>query len=51
VARDVPFYDATITEEMVANTSRFARDIGVLEGAVSYGDVVATQFASLWQSS
>ena len=49
VARDVPFYDATITEEMVAQASRFAREMGVLEGEVRYGDVVATQFAPLWR--
>jgi len=48
VARDTPFYDATITEEMVAHISRFARDIGALEGEVRYGELVATQLASLW---
>ena len=48
-ARDAPFYDPTITEEMVANISRFAREIGVLEGEVTYDQVVATQFAPLWQ--
>ena len=49
VARDVPFYDATITEEMVAQASRFAREMGLLEGEVPYGELVATQFASLWR--
>jgi ABC-type nitrate/sulfonate/bicarbonate transport system substrate-binding protein len=49
VARDAPFYDPTITEEMVAHISRFAREIGVLEGEVRYDQVVATQFAPLWQ--
>ena len=49
VARDAPFYDPTITEEMVAHISRFARDIGLLEGEVKYDQVVATQFAPLWQ--
>jgi len=48
VARDVPFYDATITEEMVAHASRFAREMGVLEGEVRYGELVGTQFAPLW---
>jgi ABC-type nitrate/sulfonate/bicarbonate transport system substrate-binding protein len=47
VARDAPFYDATITEEMVAHASRFAREMGVLEGEVRHGEVVATQFAHL----
>jgi ABC-type nitrate/sulfonate/bicarbonate transport system substrate-binding protein len=48
IARDVPFYDATVTEDMVAHASRFARDMGVLEGEVRYRDLVATQFAPLW---
>ena len=49
VARDAPFYDASITEEMVAHISRFAREMGVLEGDVTYDQVVATQFAPLWR--
>jgi ABC-type nitrate/sulfonate/bicarbonate transport system substrate-binding protein len=49
VTRDLPFYDATITEEMVADASRFAREMGVLEGEVRYGELVATQFAPLWR--
>jgi len=49
VARDAPFYDATITEEMVAHISRFAREIGALEGEVKYDELVATQFAALWK--
>ena len=48
VARDTPLYDATVTEEMVAHISWFARDIGALEGEVRYDELVATQFASLW---
>jgi ABC-type nitrate/sulfonate/bicarbonate transport system substrate-binding protein len=48
VERDAPFYDATITEEMVAHTSRFAREIGMLDGEVKYDQVVATQVAGLW---
>ena len=49
VARDVEFYDATVTEEMIAHASRFAREMGVLEGEVRYGELVATQFAPLWR--
>jgi ABC-type nitrate/sulfonate/bicarbonate transport system substrate-binding protein len=49
IARDAPFYDATITEEMVAHISQFAREIGALKGEVRYGDLVATQLAALWQ--
>ena len=51
VARDAPFYEATISEEMVAHISRFARDIGALQGEVRYDELVATQFAALWESS
>ena len=49
VTRDLPFYDATITEEMIAHASRFAHDMKVLEGEVRYGELVATQFAPLWR--
>jgi len=49
VARDAPFYEATITEEMVAHASRFAREMGVLEGEVRYDELVATRFAPLWR--
>ncbi len=48
VARDAPFYNPTISAEMVAHISRFAREIGALEGEVRYGELVATQFAGLW---
>ncbi len=49
VTRDLPFYDATVTEEMVAHASRFAREMGILEGEVRYGELVASQFAPLWR--
>jgi ABC-type nitrate/sulfonate/bicarbonate transport system substrate-binding protein len=49
VARDAPFYDATITEEMATHISRFAREIGALDGEVRYDDVVAGRFADLWR--
>jgi ABC-type nitrate/sulfonate/bicarbonate transport system substrate-binding protein len=49
VARDAPFYNPTITEEMVTQISQFAREVGALEGEVRYGELVATQFAPLWQ--
>jgi ABC-type nitrate/sulfonate/bicarbonate transport system substrate-binding protein len=48
VARDAPFYNPTITEEMVAHIGQFARDVGALEGEVTYDELVATQFAALW---
>jgi NitT/TauT family transport system substrate-binding protein len=48
VARDAPFYHPTITEEMVAHISRFAREIGALDGEVRYDELVATKLAALW---
>src|SRR5262249_60119361 len=49
VARDAPFYDPTITEEMVTHISPFAREIGPLEGDVTSDELVATRFAGLWK--
>jgi ABC-type nitrate/sulfonate/bicarbonate transport system substrate-binding protein len=49
VARDAPFYDASVSEEMIVHASQFAREIGVLEGDVQYDELVPTQFAPLWQ--
>jgi ABC-type nitrate/sulfonate/bicarbonate transport system substrate-binding protein len=47
VRRDLPFYDARITESTVAGINAFARDVGILRGFPSYADVVATQFQGL----
>jgi NitT/TauT family transport system substrate-binding protein len=51
VERDLPFYDAAIGEHSVAAINRFAQRIGVLDGDVAYGEVVATQFRDLWRST
>ncbi len=48
VARDLPYYDAAISEEYVAAINRFAQDLGLVEGPVAYEQVVATQFRHLW---
>lgn len=48
VERDLPYYDATISEDFVGGMNQFLRDMGMLGGAVPYGDVVATQFGDLW---
>jgi NitT/TauT family transport system substrate-binding protein len=48
VERDRVFYDASVTEEMVAAMTGFARDIGLLQRAVPYADLVATRFRPLW---
>ena len=48
VERDVPFYDPSISEDVVEGLNQFARDTGILTGQVPYDQVVATQFRDLW---
>ena len=48
VARDLPFYDAVISAEIVSRLNQFAQDMGLLTGPVPYEQVVATRFRSLW---
>jgi ABC-type nitrate/sulfonate/bicarbonate transport system substrate-binding protein len=50
IRRDLPYYDATISEEFVAGMTQFQRDIGILKGHVPYEKVVATQFRDLWKA-
>ncbi len=50
VKRDLPYYDAAISQHSVEAINRFARDIGVLDGEVAYADIVASQFSDLWRS-
>lgn len=49
VERDLPYYDATVSEEFVSGMNRFARETGILEGDVAYDQVVATRFRDLWK--
>jgi hypothetical protein len=48
IARDVPFYDASLTESAVASMTRYACDVGLLQRPVAYEKIVANQFRSLW---
>ena len=48
VARDLPYYDAAISEEFVLGMNQFMIDLGWLDGPVPYDRVVATQFKDLW---
>ncbi|HVC57524.1 MAG TPA: ABC transporter substrate-binding protein [Stellaceae bacterium] len=50
IGRDLPFYDAAISEKSVAAVNAFARGVGVLAGEVPYARIVATQFSHLWRS-
>jgi len=49
IRRDLPFYDATISENFVISMNQFARDVGILDRPVPYGEVVALQFKELWR--
>jgi ABC-type nitrate/sulfonate/bicarbonate transport system substrate-binding protein len=40
IARDLPFYDASISERAFLAMNRFARDLGILGKDVSYKEVV-----------
>lgn len=48
VRRDLPYYDASISEEFVRGMNSFARDLDILHKDVAYSDVVASQFSHLW---
>jgi ABC-type nitrate/sulfonate/bicarbonate transport systems, periplasmic components len=49
IERDLPFYDASISEAAVDGMNDFARRRGLLNSSsVRYDEVVATQFAHLW---
>src|SRR5438105_6868230 len=49
IARDVPWYDPSISPEFVAGMNQFSRDVGILKGNPNYDDVVALQFRDLWK--
>lgn len=49
VARDLPYYDATISQKAIASVDGFARTIDILRGdQIAYENIVATQFSHLW---
>jgi NitT/TauT family transport system substrate-binding protein len=48
VRRDLPFYNASISEDSVNGVNAFCRDVGVLDGDVPYDRIVAIQFRQLW---
>ena len=50
IRRDLPYYDASISETFVAGMNQFARELGILAGEVPYEKVVATQFRDLWKA-
>lgn len=48
VARDLPYYDASISQDFVLGMNEFMTDLNWLDGPVAYDQVVATQFKDLW---
>jgi ABC-type nitrate/sulfonate/bicarbonate transport system substrate-binding protein len=51
IRRDLPFYDASISEASVAGMTRFARASGILKDDAPYDRVVASQFGRLWAAA
>jgi ABC-type nitrate/sulfonate/bicarbonate transport system substrate-binding protein len=49
VARDLPYYDAAISEKSIAGAVGFGRALGILDRDVAYGDIVAAPFSHLWK--
>jgi ABC-type nitrate/sulfonate/bicarbonate transport system substrate-binding protein len=49
IRRDLPYYDAAISERTVSGMNAFARDMGILAGEAAYEDVVAVRFRPIWQ--
>jgi hypothetical protein len=48
IARDLPFYDASLSKRAIASLNQFATDVGLLDCEPSYEDVVAVEFQALW---
>ena len=49
IARDAPFYDATISAEAVDGINKFALANGLLTRPLLYDDLVASRFCQLWK--
>jgi ABC-type nitrate/sulfonate/bicarbonate transport system substrate-binding protein len=48
IARDAPFYDASISLEAVDGLNGFAKAVGLISEPVPYERLVASQFQQLW---
>src|SRR4051794_17054252 len=51
VTRDLPFYDAAISEPALAGITDFCCRMGVLTRPVPYAEAVAVQFRDLWRQA
>jgi ABC-type nitrate/sulfonate/bicarbonate transport system substrate-binding protein len=50
IRRDLPYYDAALSREFIAGMTEFARRQHILDHDLTYEQVVATQFATLWNN-
>jgi ABC-type nitrate/sulfonate/bicarbonate transport system substrate-binding protein len=48
IARDAPFYDATISPQAVDGLNKFAMANGLIANPVPYDELVASEFRQLW---
>jgi NitT/TauT family transport system substrate-binding protein len=51
VARDLPFYDPSISRDTFDACNRFAQAMGLAKQGASYEDAVAVQFRDLWKKN
>jgi ABC-type nitrate/sulfonate/bicarbonate transport system substrate-binding protein len=49
IRRDLPYYDPAISPRSIAAMTQFSRDLRILEGHPAFEQIVAVQFAHLWQ--
>ncbi len=49
IRRDLPIYDASISEKAIAGVNKFSREMGILKEDGAYDQIVATQFSNLWK--
>ncbi len=50
IERDLPYYDAAISEEVVTRMNAFAQSINLLTKTPPFEQIVATQFRDLWSA-
>jgi ABC-type nitrate/sulfonate/bicarbonate transport system substrate-binding protein len=48
IARDAPFYDATISAQAIDGVNKFAKANGLIVDPIPYDTLVASQFRHLW---
>ena len=49
IRRDLPYYDPTISAEVVSTLQDFAQHVGLLAAPVPYEHVVAVECSHLWE--